>query len=77
MNASFVAEGGDRHEDQDSAVHDCRSGCCGFRRRHNLGCKRTELSGLWVERNSYYKEAGYCFKTTRAISYFGVAAASL
>jgi hypothetical protein len=26
---------------------------------------------LWVERNSYYKEAGYCFKTTRAISYFG------
>lgn len=27
--------------------------------------------GLWVERNSYYKEAGYCFKTERAISYFG------
>jgi hypothetical protein len=27
--------------------------------------------GLWVERNSYYKEAGYCFKTSRAISYFG------
>jgi hypothetical protein len=26
---------------------------------------------LWVERNSYYKEAGYCFKTARAISYFG------
>lgn len=26
---------------------------------------------LWVERNSYYKEAGYCFKTERAISYFG------
>jgi hypothetical protein len=26
---------------------------------------------LWVERNSYYKAAGYCFKTTRAISYFG------
>jgi YARHG domain len=26
---------------------------------------------LWVERNSYYKEAGYCFKTSRAISYFG------
>lgn len=26
---------------------------------------------LWVERNSYYKEAGYCFKTRRAISYFG------
>ena len=26
---------------------------------------------LWVERNSYYKNAGYCFKTRRAISYFG------
>jgi len=26
---------------------------------------------LWVERNSYYKDAGYCFKTPRAISYFG------
>jgi len=26
---------------------------------------------LWVERNSYYKEAGYCFKTSRAIGYFG------
>ena len=26
---------------------------------------------FWVERNSYYKEAGYCFKTARAIAYFG------
>ena len=26
---------------------------------------------LWVERNSYFKEAGYCFKTQRAIGYFG------
>src|SRR5262245_26297621 len=26
---------------------------------------------LWVERNSYYKAHGYCFKTQRAISYFG------
>jgi YARHG domain len=26
---------------------------------------------LWIERNSYYKDAGYCFKTSRAISYFG------
>ncbi len=26
---------------------------------------------LWVERNTYYKNAGYCFKTDRAISYFG------
>jgi YARHG domain len=26
---------------------------------------------LWFERNSYYKEAGYCFKTARAIRAFG------
>jgi hypothetical protein len=26
---------------------------------------------LWVERNSIYKAYGYCFKTARAIGYFG------
>jgi hypothetical protein len=26
---------------------------------------------LWVQRNSIYKRAGYCFKTSRAIRYFG------
>ncbi len=26
---------------------------------------------LWVERNTYYKAGGYCFKTPRAIAYFG------
>ena len=26
---------------------------------------------LWVERNSYYKAHGYCFKTQRAMRYFG------
>jgi YARHG domain len=26
---------------------------------------------LWYERNSIYKDAGYCFKTRRAISTFG------
>jgi YARHG domain len=26
---------------------------------------------LWEERNSYYKEAGYCFHTERAIRHFG------
>jgi YARHG domain len=26
---------------------------------------------LWVERNSIYKEAGYCFHTPRAIQHFG------
>jgi hypothetical protein len=28
-------------------------------------------AALWVERNSYYKRHGYCFRTTRAIRYFG------
>ena len=26
---------------------------------------------LWVERNSIYKDRGYCFKTQRGIAYFG------
>lgn len=26
---------------------------------------------LWVERNSIYKANGYCFKTGRAVAYFG------
>ncbi len=26
---------------------------------------------LWVERNTIYKDRGYCFKTDRAIRYFG------
>ncbi|MCC6890090.1 MAG: YARHG domain-containing protein [Hyphomicrobiales bacterium] len=26
---------------------------------------------LWVERNAYYKRNGYCFRTARAIAYFG------
>jgi hypothetical protein len=26
---------------------------------------------LWVERNQYYKNHGYCFKTQQAITYFG------
>ena len=30
-----------------------------------------DCQALWVERNSYYKQAGYCFKTARAIAWFG------
>jgi hypothetical protein len=26
---------------------------------------------LWSERNGYYQANGYCFKTSRAINYFG------
>ncbi len=26
---------------------------------------------LWAERNQMYKDNGYCFKTQRAINYFG------
>jgi hypothetical protein len=30
-----------------------------------------DCQALWVERNTYYKQAGYCFRTRRAIEYFG------
>jgi trimethylamine:corrinoid methyltransferase-like protein len=32
---------------------------------------------LWVERNTYYKQAGYCFRTQQAIQYFGNAGCSI
>ena len=31
----------------------------------------SQCDQLWLERNAIYKERGYCFKTQRAISYFG------
>ncbi|MGF1649850.1 MAG: YARHG domain-containing protein [Hyphomicrobiaceae bacterium] len=42
----------------------------------NVAIKAHELKGrscedLWILRNSIYKDAGYCFKTPRAISWFG------
>ena len=30
-----------------------------------------DCGALWVERNTYYKQAGYCFRTRRAIQSFG------
>jgi hypothetical protein len=30
-----------------------------------------ECFDLWVQRNSIYKAYGYCFKTPKAIDYFG------
>ena len=33
-------------------------------------------SELWYQRNSIYKEAGYCFRTPRAIRAFGNAGCS-
>ncbi|WP_439815822.1 YARHG domain-containing protein [Zavarzinia sp. CC-PAN008] len=31
----------------------------------------SKCQALWWERNSYYKDAGYCFQTDRAIEAFG------
>src|SRR5690349_15037948 len=40
-----------------------------------LGAATTAQAGicddLWVQRNSIYKAYGYCFKTPKAINYFG------
>jgi hypothetical protein len=32
---------------------------------------QAQCQQLWVARNTIYKNAGYCFKTDRAIRYFG------
>ena len=41
--------------------------CVGFASSANA----QSCQALWVERNQYYKDAGYCFKTAAAIRYFG------
>jgi hypothetical protein len=43
------------------------AGCIGF----TSIAKAQSCQELWIERNSYYKEAGYCFRTAPAIQYFG------
>jgi hypothetical protein len=48
-----------------------------LRQERAMGCSGTGPSTgmtcdqLWVARNSIYKARGYCFKTQRAIAYFG------
>jgi hypothetical protein len=37
-----------------------------------MSCKQ-----LWVKRNAIYKANGYCFKTAKAINYFGNAGCSI
>ena len=48
----------------------------------NIGCtdsdnftqrdlRQLSCQNLWMVRNQIYKENGYCFKTARAINYFG------
>ena len=36
----------------------------------------SECNDLWVMRNEIYKNNGYCFKTAKAINYFGNAGCS-
>ena len=40
-------------------------------RAGNEGGGVSGCEDLWVERNQIYKDNGYCFKTRRAINYFG------
>lgn len=35
------------------------------------GAAEASCASLWRERNQIYKDAGYCFKTARAIRAFG------
>jgi hypothetical protein len=37
----------------------------------STGAASASCSSLWYERNQIYKDAGYCFKTARAIRAFG------
>jgi YARHG domain len=37
----------------------------------NSYAQSARCQSLWVQRNQIYKNHGYCFKTARAIQYFG------
>jgi hypothetical protein len=37
----------------------------------SAGAAEASCASLWRERNQIYKDAGYCFKTARAIRAFG------
>src|SRR5262245_31960935 len=41
------------------------------------GAQAQTCQELWAERNAYYNALGYCFKTTRAIKYFGKTGCSI
>jgi hypothetical protein len=42
----------------------------------SLGAAEASCASLWYRRNQIYKDAGYCFKTARAIRAFGNAGCS-
>src|SRR4051812_42757061 len=51
----------------------CRNNTIGHRDPgHHVSLSHAQsCQSLWVERNTYYKDGGYCFKTSRGINYFG------
>jgi hypothetical protein len=44
--------------------------------KHAAPARASTCFDLWVQRNSIYKAYGYCFKTSKAINYFGNAGCS-
>lgn len=46
-------------------------GCTDSDRFSRPALRQLSCENLWMVRNEIYKEAGYCFKTERAIDYFG------
>ena len=46
-------------------------GCTDSDRMSKSDLRQLSCENLWVTRNTIYQENGYCFKTSRAIDYFG------
>ncbi len=46
-------------------------GCTDTDRMSKSDLRQLSCENLWVTRNTIYQENGYCFKTARAIDYFG------
>jgi hypothetical protein len=64
----LAKEGG---RNADAVTIDCRSDADGRRKLRDTTSPSTSCQSLWTERNQIYKDSGYCFKTKRAIDYFG------
>ena len=46
-------------------------GCTDTDHMSKSNLRQLSCENLWMTRNTIYKENGYCFKTARAIDYFG------
>jgi hypothetical protein len=84
LATNYFGKGGCKYEDEDqlpltpaetNRIHEitAQESKMSCRVNDNIALTDSSVScdQLWVERNFLYKKRGYCFRTPRAITYFG------